>query len=350
MASNVPMFSAVSSSARQLLLLLRCIGFTKKALVRISADGLRFSTEEGSTMESFVFLEKALFTSYNYNPPTPLSSQDDPLGPPTFEINLISLLETLNIFSLSDPNMAKRMIGGHDDFATHRLNRHAGTNAFSDRSMGLIGVCTFNYDGPGTPLSIHMSEAGVATTCDLTTYEADHAEEIPFGRNDLCLKTIMRASSLLDAITELSFMTPASVAIHASPTSSRVNPNLSFSATGALGSATVDFTTTTSSDMPILETFNCATRITANYRFSALKAAQRAMAAATKVSVRMDRQGVLSLQFLIEVDAAGSASGGGGGNGGQALLVAFVDFRYVPLVEGEGEGDMDREGGGTDSE
>ncbi|KAK0933219.1 checkpoint clamp complex protein Rad1 [Friedmanniomyces endolithicus] len=350
MASNTPMFSAVSSSARQLLLLLRCIGFTKKALVRISADGLRFSTEEGSTMESFIFLERALFTSYKYNPPPALSSQDDPPSPPSFEINLISLLETLNIFSLSDPNMAKRLTGGYDDFAAHRLNRHAGTNAFSNHSMGVIGVCIFNYDGMGTPLSIHMSEAGVTTTCDLTTYEADHAEEIPFNRNDVSLKTIMRASSLLDAITELSSMTPASVAIHASPTSSRVNPNLSFSAAGALGSATVDFTTTTSSDTPILETFNCATRITANYRFSALKAAQRAMAAATKVSVRMDSEGVLSLQFLVEVDAAGSTNGGGGGSGAQALLVAFVDFRFVPLVEGEDEADVDREASGTDSE
>ncbi|KAK1059716.1 checkpoint clamp complex protein Rad1 [Friedmanniomyces endolithicus] len=350
MASNTPIFSAVSSSARQLLLLLRCIGFTKRALVRISADGLRFSTEEGSTMESFIFLEKALFTSYNYNPPPALSSQDDPPSPPSFEINLISLLETLNIFSLSDPNMAKRLTGGYDDFAAHRLNRHAGTNAFSNRSMGVIGVCIFNYDGPGTPLSIHMSEAGVTTTCDLITYEADHAEEIPFNRNDVSLKTIMRASSLLDAITELSSMTPASVAIHASPTSSRVNPNLSFSAAGALGSATVDFTTTTSSDTPILETFNCATRITANYRFSALKAAERAMAAATKVSVRMDSEGVLSLQFLVEVDAAGSTNRGGGGSGAQALLVAFVDFRFVPLVEGEDEADVDREASGTDSE
>ncbi|TKA80698.1 hypothetical protein B0A55_03692 [Friedmanniomyces simplex] len=349
MASNAPLFSAVSSSARQLLLLLRCIAFTKKALVRISADGLRFSTEEGSTMESFIFLEKALFTSYTYNPPPPPSSQDDPPAPPTFEINLTSLLETLNIFSLSDPNSAKRP-GGYDDFAAHRLNRHAGINAFSNRTLGVTGVCTFSYDGPGTPLSIHMSEAGVTTTCDLTTYEADNAEEIPFHRDDLALKTIMRASSLLDAITELSSMTPASIAIHASPTSSsssRGNPNanLSLSATGALGSATVDFTTSTSSDTPVLETFHCAGRIRSNYRFAALKAAQRAMAAATKVSVRVDGEGVLSLQFLVEVEGVGSMGGGGGGG---ALPVAFVDFRVVPLVEGEGEGEG--EGSGTERE
>ena len=53
------------------------------------------------------------------------------------------------------------------------------------------------------------------------------------------------------------------------------------------------------------------------------------------VPLRLDEEGVLSLQFLVEVEAAG-----GGGEG-----VAFVDFRIVPLVEGEGEG----EGGGDES-
>jgi cell cycle checkpoint protein len=46
-----PLFSAVSSSARQLYLLLRCISFAEKAQVQISEEGLRFSVEESSVME-----------------------------------------------------------------------------------------------------------------------------------------------------------------------------------------------------------------------------------------------------------------------------------------------------------
>lgn len=49
------------------------------------------------------------------------------------------------------------------------------------------------------------------------------------------------------------------------------------------------------------------------------------MAAATKVSIRGDNQGVLSLQFMIEME------------GGQ---VSFVDFRFVPLVQ---DGDEDEQ-------
>lgn len=46
-----PIFTAVSSSVRQLYLLLRCIGFAEKANVQITEEGLRFSVEETSVME-----------------------------------------------------------------------------------------------------------------------------------------------------------------------------------------------------------------------------------------------------------------------------------------------------------
>jgi len=329
-----PLFYAVAASPRQLSLLLRCISFAKKAEVRISAEGIRFSTEEGSVMEAFIFLEKALFTSFQYRPPPPPSSQDDPPDPPVFEINLQSLLETLNIFSLSDPAAMKRS-AEYDAFATHRLQRHAHLNAFSNQTLGITGVCTFTYGGAGSPLSIQLSEAGVTTTCDLTIYEARHAaEDIPFDRDALALKAIIRASHLLDAVMELSSLSPPSFTIVATPsasTSSSRTPGpantISFSAAGALGSATVDFTTDPASETPVLETFQCQYRASASFDFRLIKAAQRAMAAATKVSLRLDDAGVLSLQFLVEVDV----------HSGGSEAVAFVDFRIVPLIDGEGE-------------
>lgn len=323
MANNAPLFTAVSSSARQILLLLRCISFSQKANVRISSEGLRFSTEEGSVMEAFVFLDKSLFTSYTYNgPPTPSSEEDAP-DPPVFEVNLIALLETLNIFSLSDHTASNRSRDEYEHFTAHRLNRHTGINAFSNQALGVSGICTLSYDGEGSSLNIHMSEAGVTTTCELTTYESDTTEEIPFSRDSVALKTIMRSTYLLDAIAELSSVNPTNLSFQASPNASSVGTNLSLSASGALGSATVDFTTNTDSDTPILETFHCAAKTNASFKFSLFKAAQRAMASASKVSLRLDEDGVLSMQYLIE-----TASNGGEG-------VAFVDFRVVPLVDGE---------------
>ncbi|KAI6912741.1 hypothetical protein KC318_g1675 [Hortaea werneckii] len=386
--SSTPVFSAVSSSARQLLTLLRCIAPAKKAQVLISAQGLRLSTEEGSVMESFVFLEKHLFTSYTYQPSPPPSSQDEPQDP-LFEINLNSLIETLNIFSLSDPAATKRPGGGgggmegYDALAAHRLNRHAGINPFSTSAALTSGICSFTYQAPGHPLSIHMSESGVTATCDLTTYQADTQEEIPFARDALALKAILRSSYLLDAVTELGSMSPETLTLTASPssrattatTAAQSSPCLSFSASGALGSATVDFTnpvpsSSTSSTNPpadsssdpahppILETFFCPTtngnkRVQARFPFDLIRSAHRAMAVAQKVSLRLDEEGVLSLQFLIPVlDSTGVGHGGdgdesGGGGGGGDAAAAFVDFRIVPLVEGEENGE-DYDEGETD--
>lgn len=339
-------------------------------------------------MESFVFLEKHLFTSYTYQPSPPPSSQDDPQDP-LFEINLNSLIETLNIFSLSDPAATKRPGGGggmegYDALAAHRLNRHAGINPFSTSAALTSGICSFTYQAPGYPLSIHMSESGVTTTCDLTTYQADTQEEIPFARDALALKAILRSSYLLDAVTELGSMSPETLTLTASPSSRATttttaadsSPCLSLSASGALGSATVDFTnpvpsssssstnppTDSSSEPPhppILETFFCPTtnsnkRVQARFPFGLIRSAHRAMAVAQKVSLRLDDEGVLSLQFLIPVlDSTGGgyggdgdeSRGGGGGGGGDAAAAAFVDFRIVPLVEGEEDGeDYDEEG------
>lgn len=163
----------------------------------------------------------------------------------------------------------------------------------------------------------------MTTTCDLTTYEAANAEDIPFDRDTLALKTIMRSTHLGDAISELASANPTTLSLLASPTA----PYLSLSVTGPLGSATVEF----DKDPQLLETFMCAAKFSADYSFAHLKAVYRAMASATKVSLRTDAQGVLSLQFLVEVEQAGRAAGEGEG-------IAFVDFRIVPLIEGEGDG------------
>jgi len=48
------------------------------------------------------------------------------------------------------------------------------------------------------------------------------------------------------------------------------------------------------------------------------------MATASKVSLRIDEEGVLNLQFLIDVEAVGGGSGH-----------TFVEFRVVPLVDGD---------------
>ena len=220
----------------------------------------------------------------------------------------------------------------------------------------------------------------MATTCDLTTYEPDPStitslgsSAIPFARDRLALKIIMRSSYLHDALGELASTQPERLVLTAqkkkntnnnsssSSSSSkqkekdeRATPHFGLEAEGPLGSASVEFSMADPSSAaaaaaavagpenasfagpgdgaeldaaPLLETFQVARgRCRQAYKFSLVRNAARAMQLATKVSVRMDEQGVLSLQFMIEVES---------GDAGAGPAVSFVDFRFVPFVSDE---------------
>lgn len=180
----------------------------------------------------------------------------------------------------------------------------------------MAGVCRFSYAGQGSPFSIILEEAGVTTTCNLNTYEPESPEEIPFQRDAMEVKVIMQARWLFDAISELTSTSPSRLDITASP----AKPYLSLSATGPLGSASVDF----AKGKELLETFSIKKKWTQSYRFDMIKAASEAMRLASKVSLRGDEQGVLSLQFMVEIEGGG---------------VSFVDFKFVPFVRGEDDED-----------
>lgn len=265
------------------------------------------------------FLDKALFTSYHYTTISSFPHEDGtpiPLDPPIFQISLPALLETLQIFGVNDtPRFSSGMAAnGSDHYSTNI--RPQRPNAFSGASLGMTGVCRLSYTGAGSPLSIILEEAGVVTTCNLVTYEPDSVEEIPFEKDRLSLKIIMQARWLFDAISELSSTSPNRLDIIASSSA----PWLSLAGTGPLGSASVEFS---KDSRALLETFSVAKRWTQSYQFEMVRAASEAMKIASKVSVRGDEQGVLSLQFMVEVEGGG---------------VSFVDFRFVPfLAEGESE-------------
>jgi cell cycle checkpoint protein len=183
----------------------------------------------------------------------------------------------------------------------------------------MAGICRLSYAGIGSPFSVILEEAGVTTTCNLNTYEPESPEEIPFQRDAMQVKIIMQARWLFDAVAELSSTSPSRLDIGATPEA----PYVSISAVGHLGSASVDF----AKGRELLETFTVAERWTQSYKFEMIKAASEAMRLASKVSVRGDEQGVLSLQFMIEVEGGG---------------VSFVDFRFVPFLR-EAEEDDDEE-------
>lgn len=366
-SSNPPIFTALSTSARQLYLLLRCISFAPKAEVQITPEGLRFSVEEARVIQGLAFLEQGLFSSYTFQSPFTSAGADDSTSEtfvmPKFQISLAALLETLQILGMSDPSASSN--------SSYYRNPNGGfiagyPAAFTTPALALqgsAGTCRICYASIGSPLSITISEGDVTTTCDLTTYEpaSNYLDEgIPLARDALTLKIIMRSAWLSDAITELNSTNPAVLVFNASNTSA---PLFALEGQGGpFGDSTVDFmpegapsgSSARNGKTPLVtETFSVVPtpgthgRVRQRYKFDLIKKAARAMALASKVSIRQDRQGVLSLQFMIEIGGDNNrasregsvVTNGGNAGDGSGGRVSFVDFRFVPLIEEDDDDD-----------
>ncbi|KAK1455281.1 repair protein Rad1/Rec1/Rad17 [Colletotrichum melonis] len=300
-----PLFRAVASSTRPLYQLLRTISFSNKVHVQLQEDGIRMTDHRLGT----AFLDKKLFTSYSLN-----LAEDEPL--PNFQITLPALLETLQIFGAVD--IATRTQKAEQD--PYRSNlRNYRPDAFSNQTLGIGGTCSLVYTEEGGQFNIIIEESGVKTTASLTTYLPEIPEEIPFDRENLSFKIIMQARYLLDALAELAPTGPSRLTISAS----KNQPYLSLSGAGDLGSSSVDF----AKGRELLETFSIQDRWTQTYKFDLIKSSSEAMRIASKISFRGDAQGVLSLQFMVEVEGGG---------------VSFLDFRFVPFITHED--DEDEEG------
>lgn len=333
-----PLFTALATSTKQIQNLLRCIAFNSTATVEINPTGIKFTTEEVHAVQASTILQKDLFSSYLLSPPT---AEEDDVIPP-FKLNIVALLETLSIFGLGEATTThKNQNGGiASSFAA----------AFTTPALGLRATCKITYAEVGAPLTITIEEGSMKTVCRMTTYTTAHdygeENEIPLDRNNLLLKIIMPSTWLYDAISELSNTNPEDFVVNASSLSS---PYFALdSQGGSFGDVTVDFAPPRSDPAgmnldkrkkpEVCEVFVVAAppgshgRVRQRYKFDFVKRAGKAMSLAYKVSIRMDRQGVLSLQFMVESAEhfANPNTPQGGENCG---LLSFVDYRFVPLVD-----------------
>lgn len=369
-----PLFTSVSNNAHHLYTLLSCIGFAPKATVQITPSGLRFSVEEGRVIQGLAFLDKSLFNSYTFNQQSDMSNHEsngqddssDEASYPHFVVSLSALLDTLRIFGINDPNEPN---GIRD---TNLPQTNPASSAFSAPSLLMDRSCTLQYAQHGSPLSITISEFGVKTTCELVTYEPEDETDIPLQRDAIIMKIIMRSAWLHNAIAELDSSTPTVLKLSACATR---KPYFALSgAGGPFSESTVEFSADQHNEIvgdvnraqsqtnkiladdgssraratraklapTVTETFlvsppsSMGDRIRQNYRFALIRKAARAMNVANKVSIRGDRQGVLSLQFMIELDDHNSVGRPvGAGLKAPSCPVCFVDFRFVPLLDEE---------------
>lgn len=100
-----PILTAVSSSARQLYQLLRCINFAEKAHVQIDDEGIKFSVDEASAMEGTFPGYVAVVSLALTSPQAPLSLTSPSSRPTTFSRhpNLLRKTPTTKMTTRTSP-------------------------------------------------------------------------------------------------------------------------------------------------------------------------------------------------------------------------------------------------------
>ncbi|OWF42256.1 cell cycle checkpoint protein RAD1-like [Mizuhopecten yessoensis] len=238
-------------NAKNVSNILKAIHFKETATVFASSMGLKVTVEDAKCVQANAFIQEGLFHEYNIT--------EDQI---TFKINLTVLLECLTIFGTS-------------------------------QVPGVTTTLKMCYGGYGCPLILMLEEDGVLTDCSIKTLEPDEVLDFNFSSTNVLNKMIMKSECLKEAFSELD-MTSDILQILLSPD----QPYFRLSTFGNAGSTTSDFP----KDSDMVESFLCTQTQTNRYKISLLKPSVKALALSTRVSIRTDNRGFLSLQYMIKND------------------------------------------------
>ncbi|KAF9068350.1 Rad1-domain-containing protein [Rhodocollybia butyracea] len=357
-----PVLKASVHDVRYFSALLRGVNFANRATITITDKGLVVVVEESRTLLGTAYIFADVFDEFTYHAEVPEIAEGQPsqqaeaeevVYNSAFEIPLNIFLECLNIFGTAGgsnkPGRFKAWKKPGDDSDGNESNGEGEVDhergnkktksgridqffGGSERQTGM----RLTYIGPGYPLTLIIAEdaTGPTTTCEIATFDAEPHLELPFDSEQMVLKIILKSSWLRDALSELdpscdklTFIgnppdlpdtTGAQTARQRQRARMQAKPNLRIEATGTFGTTEMDYP----NDRDVLESFECVKSVSFSYRFSHIARTMRALQSSVKTSLRIDNEGLLSLQFLMP---SSTARGGGTSN--------FVEFRCLALED-----------------
>ncbi|KAG1774221.1 Rad1/Rec1/Rad17 [Suillus placidus] len=341
---ELQLLTASVHDVRYFASLLRGIGFSNRASMRFTADsGITVTVEEARTLLATSYIYADHFDEWAFDvdnlqaAPSQLSAPDIDRHATSFEIPLNTLLECLNIFGTANMSSSSSTGSKHkrwrraDDASddergdegrrpnVNRIDQHFGGNE-KRTSMRLT------YAGPGHALTLVLAEdsSGPTTTCEISTFDSEPNLELPFDAEQTALKIIFKSSFWLrDALSELD-PSCEKITLIANPVADvqsaqrgvPAKPLFRIQGTGAFGSTEMDYP----NDREVLETFECSRSVIFSYRFAHISRTLRALQNSTKTSLRLEQEGLLSLQFLVPVPRP---------RGG--MSDSFIEFRCLAL-------------------
>ncbi|XP_041377028.1 cell cycle checkpoint protein RAD1-like [Gigantopelta aegis] len=235
-------------NARNISSILKAINFKENATVFASPMGLKVTVEDSKCVQANAFIQEAIFHEFSIKEEQVM-----------FKINLTVLLECLTIFG-------------------------------SSAAPGVTTSLKMCYAGYGSPLLVILEEEGVLTDCSIKTMEPDEILDFDFCSTNVVNKIIIKSECLKEVFSELD-MTSEVLQILMSPD----QPYLQLSTFGNAGSTHSVFP----KDSDMVESFQCTQTQTNRYKLSLLKPTAKALTISSRVSIRTDNRGFLSLQYMV---------------------------------------------------
>ncbi|KAK2460638.1 hypothetical protein APHAL10511_007108 [Amanita phalloides] len=350
-----PILKASVHDVRYLTALLRGVNFSNRATVTVTGTGITITVEEARTLLGTAFIFATLFDEYAFLHArcgeAMDSSQATEIDNMAFEIPLNTVIECLNIFGSAGMSSSaggsykawKTTDGependeGENDNDRNKQRRDGvrsgrGIESYFGGGSEKRTSMRLSYAGPGYPLTFILAEdaSGPTTTCEITTFEPEPMLDLEFDNSKLLLKIILKSSWLRDALMELDPSCEKITFISNPPTESTAGigrrkssekPILRIQAEGSFGSTQMDYP----NDKDVLETFECVMPLEFSYRFAHINRTLRALQSSTKTSLRIDDEGLLSLQFLMPSPKIRL--------GHEEETPAFIEYRCLALDE-----------------
>ncbi|KAL3668354.1 hypothetical protein V7S43_006444 [Phytophthora oleae] len=287
-SAALPTLTCTAESVKILVTLLSCLAHGKRdQRVRCDVDrrGLLFTAHsKGKSLQVKTSIGREMFESYKFGAELEEEDEDEDTEQLSFALNVNLLIECLSMFGLS---------------------------ALATTSLRMT------YEPESASLLLVVEDSGVMCECSMQVLEHEGGDigqlefESSFEQSVVVARCIMQSEPLRDAFAELYDMpSAASVTIAMadpdgrSPDDTSESKCLSLSATAETGSCDIDFAPTSSAFIE----FSCdpATEgedggsCAATFHVAVLQQAFKALAHSNETFLRMNGEGFLSIQHMIE--------------------------------------------------
>eukprot|EP00048_Salpingoeca_helianthica_P000965 m.45460 g.45460 ORF g.45460 m.45460 type:complete len:284 (+) comp11015_c0_seq2:46-897(+) len=241
---------ARAKDARILAAVLKTINFTEETTCTFTESGVKFTVDQAGCVQARAFLQASLFEDYQ------CTTDDADLT--EFRVNFNVFLECLNMFG------------------------------------GLFPVSLImKYAGYGHPVLLTLEQQGVVIDCTIKTLEPSAPAEIDIRATAIPSNIIMKSAWLAEVFTGLD-TTSETITFHLAPD----KPFFRIMTHGQAGSMQVDCP----KNSDVVESFTCEKTLIFKYKLKLLKPSEHALAASTKISIRVNAWGTLSMQFMLNIE------------------------------------------------